>query len=55
MKKLTAKNSKERTSVPVRPYKEAWDDIKDALAKTQPKFKNAKEAIAWTRKRVKSS
>ena len=54
MKKLIAKNSKERTSVPVRPYKEAWDDIKDALNKTKPKFKSAKEAIAWTRKRAKS-
>lgn len=55
MKKLTVKNSKERTSVSVRQYKKAWDDIKDALKKTKPKFKSAKEAIAWTRKRAKSS
>ena len=53
MKKLTAKNSKERTSVPVRPYKTAWDDIKDSLDKTKPQFKSVKEAIAWTRKRAK--
>ncbi len=31
---------------------EAWNDIKDALRKTTPRFASAKEAMSWTRKRI---
>jgi len=34
-----------------RSLEEAWKDIKDTLRKTRPEFKNAREAMNWTRKR----
>lgn len=35
----------------LRPPEEAWKGIEDTLKKTTPKFRSAKEAIAWTRRR----
>jgi prevent-host-death family protein len=34
-----------------RPFEQAWSDIEEALKKTMPKFKNAQEAMAWTRRK----
>ena len=39
----------------LRPFKEAWRDIENSLGETKPHFKNAKEAMAWTRRRPRSS
>ena len=39
----------------LRPLKEAWSDIENSLRKTKPRFKNAKEAMSWTRRRSLSS
>lgn len=44
----TAESLKE---VSLRPFKEAWSSIEDTLKKTKPRFKNAREAMAWTRRR----
>lgn len=35
----------------LRPFEDAWCDIENALGKTVAKFKGAKEAMAWTRRR----
>lgn len=43
--------SKSLGEVSLRPSEEAWKDIEDTLKKTTPKFRNAKEAMAWTRRR----
>ena len=56
MKSIPEKNLKNKTvkllrevapkaleRLPLRPFEVAWDDIKDALDKTKPKFKSAKK------------
>ncbi len=43
----------EKTSM--RPFEEAWSDIENSLRKTKPRFKSAKEAMSWTRRRFLSS
>lgn len=35
----------------LRPLEGAWKDLEDTLKRTKPKFKNAKEAMTWTRRR----
>jgi prevent-host-death family protein len=34
----------------LRPFEQAWHDIEAALEKTEPKFKNWREAMKWARK-----
>lgn len=38
----------------LRPIEDAWKDIEEALKKSRPKFKDSKEAMAWTRRRAAS-
>lgn len=40
--------------VSMRPAEEAWRDIEDTLKRTKPEFKDAKGAMAWTRRRSQS-
>lgn len=42
-------DSLEKSSL--RPFEDAWNDIEKTLKITGPKFKGAKEAMAWTRRR----
>jgi prevent-host-death family protein len=44
-------NAESLKEVSLRPFKEAWRDIEDTLKKTRPRFKNVREAMAWTRRR----
>lgn len=39
--------------VSLRSFEEAWKDIENTLKRTKPEFKNAKEAMGWTRRRSK--
>ena len=36
----------------LRPFDEAWRDIEETLQKTEPEFKDWREASAWIRDRV---
>jgi len=36
----------------LRPFDEAWNDIEEALQKTEPRFGGWREATAWMRNRV---
>lgn len=38
----------------LRPMEDAWKDIENALKKGRPRFKDSKEAMAWTRRRARS-
>lgn len=40
--------------VSIRPAEESWRDIENTLKRTKPEFKNAKEAMAWTRRKPQS-
>lgn len=40
--------------VSLRPAEEAWSDIENTLKRTKPEFRNAKEVMAWTRRRSQS-
>ena len=33
----------------LRPFEQAWQEIEEALQKTEPEFKNWREAMAWAR------
>lgn len=44
-------NAESLKEVSLRPFKEAWSNIEDTLKKTRPRFKNVREAMAWTRRR----
>lgn len=48
---ISPANAKSIEEVFLRPFNEAWKDIEDTLKKTQPGFKNVREAMAWTRRR----
>jgi len=37
--------------VSLRQPEDAWKDIEDTLKKSTPKFRSAKEAMSWTRRR----
>lgn len=51
---ITPVTAESLEKVSLRPAEEAWRAIEDALKRTRPEFKNAKEAMAWTRRRSRS-
>ncbi len=38
----------------LRPFEQAWREIEASLEKTEPEFKNWREAMKWTRKELLS-